>query len=155
MSNSLQNFLARATQRAANDLSEAFLRLPEDKRNWVPEGQARTAIDQVAEVAILNGSTAELIQSRKWDDKAGMDEFFKAKAALVDAGWDKVKSTLDVNTPRAVAAIQALPESDLGVEVQMPWGPMTLEQIISYPYWNACYHEGQINYIASMLGCLE
>ncbi len=31
---------------------------------------------------------------------------------------------------------------------------MTVAQIASYPYWNMCYHEGQINYIASMLGCL-
>jgi hypothetical protein len=28
---------------------------------------------------------------------------------------------------------------------------MTLEQIMSYPYWNMCYHEGQVNYIAAML----
>jgi hypothetical protein len=31
---------------------------------------------------------------------------------------------------------------------------MTLANIIAYPYWNMSYHEGQVNYIASMLGCL-
>jgi hypothetical protein len=36
----------------------------------------------------------------------------------------------------------------------MPWGPMTVSQILGYPFWNMCYHEGQINYIASMLGTL-
>jgi len=41
------------------------------------------------------------------------------------------------------------------VEVQMPWGMMTLAQIISYPYWDMSYHEGQINYLASMLVCLN
>ena len=32
---------------------------------------------------------------------------------------------------------------------------MTLAQVIAYPHWNMSYHEGQINYIASMLGLLK
>jgi hypothetical protein len=31
---------------------------------------------------------------------------------------------------------------------------MTPAQMITYPHWNMTYHEGQINYIASILGCL-
>jgi hypothetical protein len=56
--------------------------------------------------------------------------------------------------PKVVETIGKTHDSDLGIEIEMPCGAMTLEQIVSYPYWNMCYHEGQINYIASMLGCL-
>ena len=45
MSNTLQEFLATATQKAADDLDAAFLRLPEEKRAWSPDGKARTALD--------------------------------------------------------------------------------------------------------------
>jgi hypothetical protein len=54
-----------------------------------------------------------------------------------------------------VEAIRNLTDEDMRSELQMPWGPMSLEQIAAYPYWNAKYHEGQINFIASILGCLK
>ena len=51
--------------------------------------------------------------------------------------------------------IKDVTDEELGVQVDMPWGPMAMAQIIAYPFWNMCYHEGQINYITSMLGCLD
>ncbi len=153
MPNTLQEFLAGATQKAADDLKAALLRLPEEKRSWSPMGEARTALDQVAECAMLNGSTANLIQSRTWPKDADMSEFFRAKAELA-RDESAVLSLLQENTEKVIGVIRSVPDGDLAVEVQMPWGPMTLAQIVAYPYWNMSYHEGQINYIASMLGCL-
>jgi hypothetical protein len=43
----------------------------------------------------------------------------------------------------------------LSIEFPSPWGSLSIEQTIAYPYWNMSYHLGQLNYIASMLGCLE
>jgi uncharacterized damage-inducible protein DinB len=153
MANTLQGFLAEATKKAAADLEAAVLRIPEEKRSWSPQGDARTALDQAAEIAILNGSVTEIIKTRKWASDFDMGEYERMKTELAK-DWNAVKALLDVNTPKVIAAIQATSDEELGVEVQMPWGPMTLAQIISYPYWNMSYHEGQINYIASMLGCL-
>ena len=153
MANTLQAFLAEATQKAADNLKTAVERLPEDKRTWSPQGDARSALDQAAEVAILNGATAELMKTRVFASDFDFSEFERMKAELAK-DWNAVKALLDVNTPKVIAAIQATSDEELGVQVQMPWGPMTLAQIISYPYWNMSYHEGQINYIASMLGCL-
>ena len=113
-------------------------------------GEARTALDQVAECAILNGSTADLIRSRTWNTSFDFEQFLRAKAELA-GDWVALQSLLHENTAKAVAAIREVPAEDLQVEVQMPWGPMTLAEITSYPYWNMSYHEGQINYIASML----
>ncbi|MBV9868329.1 MAG: hypothetical protein JO316_23490 [Abitibacteriaceae bacterium] len=132
----------------------ALLRLPEDKRNWSPETTSRTAQDMVAECAILNGSTADVITNRTFPADFDFADYGRQKAVLAQHG-DAVQSLLQENTARAIAAIRAVPDEDLQVEVQMPWGPMALAQIISYPYWNMSYHEGQINYVASMLGCLE
>jgi len=154
MPHTLQEFLALAVQKAAADLETALLRLPEDKRNWRPAEQSRTALDQVAECAILNGSTVDLIETRVFSADFDYAEFTRAKDEL-SQDWDALRSLLHENTSRVVAAIRALPDADLDIQVNMPWGPMTLAQVIAYPYWNMTYHEGQINYIASMLGCLN
>jgi uncharacterized damage-inducible protein DinB len=151
----LQTFLATAIAKATADLETALLRLPEEKRNWSAGGDARSALDMVAEIAILNGTVADTIQTRKGMTDFDYAAYTREKAALCE-DWPALKKMLDDNTARVVEVIRVVPDDDLDIEVQMPWGAMmTLSQIISYPYWNACYHEGQINFIASMLGCLK
>ena len=154
MKPTVQEFFATLTEKATADLQTALDRIPEDKRAWSPAEKSRTAMDQFAECAILNGSTAKLLKDRTWDGQAAMDAFFKQKEELAN-DYAGAKALLAENMPKLVAAIRALTDDDLAVSVDMPWGPMTLGQIMTYPYWNMSYHEGQINYIASMLGCLE
>jgi uncharacterized damage-inducible protein DinB len=152
--NTLQNFLATSIPQATTDLETALMSLPEEKRNWSAGGTARTAIDMLAEVAVVNGDAAEMIETRKGLENFDLEGLERQKAELRD-DWSKLKSLLDQNTSRVVAAIRTVPDEDLQQEIPMPWGPMTLTQIMDYPYWNARYHEGQINFIASMLGCLK
>lgn len=147
----LQEFLTTATQKAAADLEIAFVRLPEDKRDWSPMGTARTAVDMLAECAIMNDVTG-LIQNRAFPVDFDYAEFQRAKAELSQS-WDALRSLLHANTSRGIAGIQTASADDLKAEIEMPFGTFTLAQIISYPYWNMSYHEGQINYLASMLGC--
>jgi uncharacterized damage-inducible protein DinB len=153
MPNTLQGFLATATQKAADDLTEALLRIPEDKRAWSPEDKGRSAIDQVAECALLCGYTADLLQSRVWTMN-DMSIYTQEKDEAVKDG-DKLNALLQSNTKRVVAAIRAVPDADLTDEIQMPWTKQTIAEIIAYSYWNMSYHQGQINYIASLLGCLN
>ena len=150
----LQNFLAQATPKATDDLQTALLRLPEDKRNWSADGDARSALDMLAEVALLNGTTAQTLENRNFPDDYDFALYAQDKTELAQ-DWPALKKMLDENTARVVEAMLSVPDEDISLEVQMPWGAMTLAQLMSYPYWNACYHEGQINFIASMLGCLE
>jgi len=153
MTHTLQDFLITATPKAAEALETALLRLPEDKRNWSPMGDARTALDMVAEVAMLN-DIADMVRTRAFPTDFDMDDYMEMKAALI-GDWSKLQPMLHSSTAVAVETIKTVPDEDLEIEIPMPWGPFTLAQIISYPYWNMSYHEGQINYIASMLGCLE
>jgi hypothetical protein len=154
MAITVQEHMAQLTSKAAADLKAAFLRLPEDKRSWSPAETARTALDMMAECAMLNGSTADLIRTRQWPSgDEVMKAFFATKAELARS-WSEAEARLDATLPVVLAAIRGLSDADLDVEVPMPWGPMTVMQIIAYPQWNMSYHEGQINYIASILGCL-
>ncbi len=153
MSNILTEFFATATQKASDGLITAFLRLPDDKRGWSPEGKGRTALDQVAECALLNGFTATLIETRTWQDDAFSGFFAQKEEAARD--WGKLQPLLMENTHRVIASLRAVPEDALGDEIVLPWNKQTLAETIAYPYWNMAYHEGQISYLASLLGCLD
>lgn len=150
----IQGFLAAATEKASEDLVAALLRLPEDKRAWSPDEKARTALDQVIECALLNGYTADLLQSRRWAADA-MEVFQRDKAALTAQDWETLHARLQENTARVAAVIRAVPDDALAEDIAMPWRTQTVAEIMAYCHWNMTYHLGQINYIASLLGCLE
>jgi hypothetical protein len=154
MPKSVQAFLADAAQKASVDLTTAFLRIPEGKRNWSPDSKARTALDQFAECVLLNGYTAETITTHQMA-VGRMQNYPGEKTEVMAQNWEQIHAQFQSNTSKVVAAVRAVSEEDMSVEVLMPWGSMTIAQIITYPHWNMTYHEGQINYIASLLGCLE
>ncbi len=154
MPNALNEFLATATQKAADDLFAAYTRLPEDKRGWSPDPKARAAQDQMAECALINGYTADFIQTREWSN-SNMAQFESDKAALIALDTEGLGARLQENTARVIEAIRAVSESDLHIHLEMPLGSRPMDDIMAYSYWNMSYHLGQINYIASILGCLE
>ncbi len=150
MPHTLQDYLVTATHKAAADLATAFLRLPEDRRGWSPEGKGRTALDQVAECAVLNGYTAELIQTRTWQpDWFGTFPAAKAEAAAQD--WDMLHARLLEGTARVADAIAAVPDEALADEIQLFGRTMGMAEILARSYWNMTYHEGQISYVGSLL----
>ncbi len=142
----LQTFIAAATKKAAGDLIIAVENLPEDKRGWSPLDKGRSALDQAAECAILNASVVGLLKTKEFPKEFDYTEFVAKKAELAK-DWNAVKDLLNTNTAIAVSAIEAVPDSELDIEIEMPWGKYTVAQIMSYPYWNMAYHEGQTNYI--------
>ena len=150
MPHTLQDYLASATQKASADLAAALLHLPEDKRGWSPNEKSRTALDQVAECAILNGYTADLIQTRTW--QAGWLADFPAAKAKAALDWDTLHLQLQENTARVAAAIADVPDEALADEILLFGRTMALAEILARSYWNMTYHEGQINYIASLTG---
>jgi len=151
MSNTIQTFLASVTETTKNDLVAALLSLPQDKRAWSPADTARTAMDMVAECAMNNGVTAELIETRKWPGH-DRDTYLKDKAALAAGDWEALHTLLEQNTERLIAVLRAVPDKDLDIPIETPYGSGPLSGICAYPYWNMSYHLGQINYIASILG---
>lgn len=149
MPNTLQDYLATATRKASADLAAALLRLPEDKRGWSPGEKSRTALDQVAECAILNEYTAELIQTRTWQADWFAD--FPAAKAKAAQDWGTLQARLQESAARVAAAIADVPDEALADEIQLFGRTMALAEVMARSYWNMTYHEGQIVYIGSLL----
>ncbi|MBC8135631.1 MAG: DinB family protein [Fibrella sp.] len=150
MSITQQDFLASSTEQGAKNLLAALLALPEEKRGWRPAETARPALDLVAECALNNGYTATMIRNRTWGAPPH-DEYMAIRSKVAAESLSELQELLEANTQRVIAAIQATPDDAMDVEIDTPYGIMTIAQSIGYPYWNMSYHEGQINYIASML----
>ena len=149
---SVQTFLAGATKQASDDLIAAFERIPADKQAWSPMGSARTALDQLAECALLTGVTAQMVESRAWLTEIA-NSYPQDKQNLLKEP-EKIKPLLAENAQRMAAVVAGVTDQELAQSISTAFGEMTWSQIVTYPYWNMSYHQGQINYIASMLGCL-
>ncbi|MBC8135740.1 MAG: hypothetical protein H8F28_07640 [Fibrella sp.] len=150
----LHDFLVTATRNAAEQLVPAIGRIPEDKRDWIPAGKARTALDLYAECIILNGYTAEMIQTRTWSQE-NFESYGADKEKIYGMTPEERQTALLGSVEKVVEAIVPVPDDALTVLIEMPWGAQTLAEICAYPYWNMSYHTGQINYIASILECLD
>jgi uncharacterized damage-inducible protein DinB len=148
MPKSIHDYLAQMTRKAADTLVGAYLALPEEKRHWQPSGTARSAADMMAECAVMNDTT-DLIATRGMPADFEYAAFQKLTAELAQ-DEARLLTLFRENTERGIAALKTVPESDLDIEVPLPWATYTLGQIIAYPFWNMSYHEGQINYIASL-----
>ncbi|HEX5322928.1 MAG TPA: hypothetical protein VFW40_04020, partial [Capsulimonadaceae bacterium] len=78
--------------------------------------------------------------------------YLKKKGELATGDWEALRTLLEKNTELVIAVIRAVPDEDLDIPVETPYGNGPLSGICAYPYWNMSYHLGQINYIASILG---
>lgn len=119
-----------------------------DKGTWSPMDKGRTAVNQIAECALISQFTADVLNAQVMPEP-DWDAFGKAQAALNTT--DKAVSALKTMTADLVKAIEALPDSAAGTSVTLPWGTeMTLGSLPMLVYWNNTYHEGQINYISTL-----
>lgn len=99
----------------------------------------------------VNEGFAQVIANRVWPEGYSMETFHEQQKALA-ADPGRALVLLRESAPKLAAAIGGVSDEELAKEIQMAWGPTTLEHMIAHGYWNMSYHEAQINYIAAILG---
>lgn len=122
-----------------------------ENASWSPLDKGRTALDQVAECALIAGFAAGIIQSKEVPpvDWAAFETAKKGLAADSAA----TLAALAAKTGELTAVLEGLSADDAAFEVTLPWGEVvTLAGLADVVYWNNTYHEGQINYIQTLLG---
>ncbi|WP_309722931.1 hypothetical protein [Armatimonas sp.] len=121
-----------------------------EKASWSPLDKGRTALNQVAECALITGACTGIIGA-KAATEIDWAAFAKAQAEL-EANPEGLLTTLATNTDAFFVALDGLSADDATIEVTMPWGATyTLAGLANVVYWNNTYHEGQINYIQTLL----
>lgn len=138
-------------EKKQKDVFAAARRLPADKLDWQPAPGARSALDQLQEIATAGEYFSAAHRERKieWSPER-MQEWMEARSKITDL--DELEKRCDANTQALFEDMRKMSESDLTLPVQMPFpGEFNLADILAYHLWNMGYHEGQINYIGSLL----
>jgi uncharacterized damage-inducible protein DinB len=149
----IQQQAARLTREAWDGLLRTAAFVPEEKRDWVPQGKARTMHDFVAECAVMADWGATFFQKMEFPP-FDPEAYSRAKAELDTL--DKIKSAGETAITRLCEAIESVPTARLEESHEMPWGmSMTVADLLFMGYWNIVYHTGQVNYVQMLLGDTE
>ncbi|QYK52310.1 MAG: hypothetical protein KF824_08575 [Fimbriimonadaceae bacterium] len=146
-----QDFIADETMRAADGLIHQATKMG-DKASWSPLDEGRTALDQVAECALICSSMVDVLKNWKMPEFTPemMKEYEKSKAAL---SLDEAVAMLKEKTSALCDVIRAVPDEELVGTMQF-WGPEPWSKVgvMNYHNWNMTYHNGQLNYIQTLYG---
>ncbi len=150
----VQALAAKSTRDVAVGLARTFSAMPSDKQAWSPLDLGRTALNQIAECAVINAYGAQTLRDRAAPPFEG-NAYQQACAALDTV--EKAVAALSDSTKELSAAIETLPDDQLETKIQFPWDsePSTLAEAALIPYWNMTYHIGQINYVQTLYGDKE
>jgi DinB superfamily len=149
----VQQQAARLTRQAWEGLLRTAEFVPVEKRDWVPQGKARTFYDFMAECALVSDWGAAFFQTGKFPPH-DPEAYSRARAELDTL--EKIKAAGDPAIERLCAAIEAIPDAKLAESHDLPWGmTMTMADMLFMGYWNLTYHMGQVNYIQMLLGDTE
>lgn len=151
-----QERIIRITRDAVESVVRNIRAMPEDRLTWQPAPTTRTALDIFQECAGAAGFFAGILRERKSapftpETLDRMREQRQAWSTLEEA-----ERALRTRSEDFYAAVAAVPDEDLDVQVEMPWGQtQTLAEVMGLHFWNLTYHTGQLAYIQRLYGDVE
>lgn len=144
-----QEFMAESTVEASAKLADAFAALPASARAWKVSDASRSASELVAECILMN---ERMLTMRRG---VGFPEDFAFNALAMDIY--ELKTAEIALLPRLRESAEACaefirgePNDALDAEIESPWGPVPVTEILSFPYFNMTYHTGQITLIGML-----
>lgn len=146
-----QELLIHLTQKRVDALFEAARNIPADKLNWKPTENSRSALDQVQEVATALARFNPASGQRKIDfDPKMFAEWVEERQKITDL--DELEKICRDQTAGLLEGIKNTKNEEFEDKYELPFpGEFRLADILSYHLWNCGYHEGQINYIGTLL----
>ena len=144
----VQDFIAGQTEVITEGLCRTIRAIPEDKLDWKPFDNGRSALDQMQECAV---SPEIFLRALNGGGYVYTDDLKDKRKALKTVG--EAEAALRNNTAELLKNIRELPDSRLEEPIDLPWGATwRLVDVANMHFWNLTYHVGQINYIQTMLG---
>lgn len=150
-----QDNIIKFTEKAIEDIFRTSRAMPEDKIDWSPLGEGRSALDILRECAQAPTWFTGIIKERKFPDISPED---MAKGREAREQWktiDDCEKVCQANATAMYAAMREVPEADFTQVIHLPFGggmDMPLMVVMAMNYWNTVYHLGQVNYIQTLYG---
>lgn len=144
------DYLAHQTHRQLERLIEAVRAIPADKIDWKPTPAARSALDQLQEIATI-GDAFPSPDPRKIEFTPEQFHGWMADR-ITRTDVDALIDSLRDYTRRQIEQVRAVPTEKYLAPLENPFGAdMKVIDGLTYHNWNMAYHEGQIRYIESLL----
>ena len=136
--------LAHVLQWAGPDLAHNLDFIPDDKLDWKPAPDAKSALGCAAEAAYFMRAMIGVL--------AGQEMQMSIPENLTRA---MVQEELRSASKEYAEALCQIPPETLGNQMTMPFGTFPLAQIAGFPVIDVLHHRGQICYIQTLLGDTE
>ena len=114
-----------------------------DKITWSPSDKGRTALHQLVECGTIAQMVIAHQQGKPLPDMATMQ-------AEVDTP-EKAFAFCHESGEALAILIEQQTTQILNTVVETPFGPRSMVRFLMLCYWNNGYHEGQINYISTLV----
>jgi hypothetical protein len=126
--------------------------IPAEKQGECPGGCTRSALNLVAECAMLNGFIAGYLTGANTPRPSAEER--TAFLASFDSE-EKTLAYLEQETNKLIETVRGLEETTLGDE--MPFFNRTLTKfaVAEFPAIHMSYHDGQLNYLQTLHGDAE
>lgn len=155
----IQQQAVKMTRHALDDLLRTIKFVPEDKREWSPEGGARTVNDQLAECIQFAEGLCDWLTADFMPTSFDREKYMARRQQLAEVckNLDRANELARARYEELYRVIENTPDSRLEQEYKLPFipTPSTGADMLWFAYWNLVYHFGQINYIQTMLGDRE
>ena len=129
---------------AGKNLAYNLDSIPDDKLNFKPAPDAKSALEISAEVVHVLQMFAAILQNQK-----------PSETPVSFATRDEAKTALETASAAYGLLLLSLGANDLTGEMQLPFGAMPKSQAITLPVVDTIHHHGQIAYIQTILGDTE
>lgn len=151
----VQDFIADRTMAGAEELAVQVKKMGE-KATWIAMDEGRTALDQLAECAVIGGYMVDVIATKTMPEmnEAMMEQYVSDKASVTSV--TQGEELLLANTTRLCDVIREVPDTDLGEKMSF-WGPepWLFCNVMAHHLMNVQYHIGQVNFIQTLYGDKE
>jgi hypothetical protein len=118
-----------------------------EKITWSPNEKGRTALDQVAECIVIGNMLLALLEGTA--PLAYKPDVFQSAKDAIDTK-EKATTLCTTIAERLALLVAQQTTEQLNTIVDTPFGPRSTIRLLMLIYWNNGYHEGQINYIATL-----
>jgi hypothetical protein len=149
-----QEYMASATQSAANEAFKYAKAVTADKVEWSPLDAGRSVLDQAREMAKCPDWACQLLTT-------GSDDWSEEQVAAQKeemGQWKTVEqceAACNEKLKKLFVVFSEIPDSRLEEKKWLPYDggrDFTVMEMMDYPRWNFNYHLGQIGYIQTLYG---
>jgi uncharacterized damage-inducible protein DinB len=119
--------------------------IPEDKLDWKPSPEAKSALQLAGEVATVAFSTISVLQGGGWSPTP----------LAVPADLAEARQLVLAHVEAFAAEMEATDPASLQRVLTLPFGSFRADRFVLFPLIDLVHHRGQLAYIQSLLGDAE